>query len=578
MKIKHLLLTIYTLGFTLGVIAQCYDDSCDDDNDIPVPGCCTATTAGMTWSGYNDVECVNMYYGAGTGAGNPDTWISFTAPTTGYIQVTIDNITQDGPFGFVVFDHQNAEVCSSLNSFGLLAGYGCQDLPGDGVGGVTSTDTIEYMVEAGERYWLLVSSDVQNGGTTGTFEACVNIVPPPPPPPPVPGQDCTNAAILCGDDPFSQGNFTGIGIVENTDLNSCLNANERQSKWYTFTASESGTFEMLIDPNTNADDYDYAVYNTTNGCYTTGTTLPAPITCNFSGCPGNTGFTSQALCPGIMQYDCVGNPGDCSSSQLTATVPSLVAGQTYTIIIDNFTVSGTGFGVSFGGSAVMSPQSYQADFTAVLDQTDCEATLSITTAAIPNYTYDWNFGDGNTATGSDPGNHFYSEPGTYIVELTVTDALGCAVSSQVIIDVAACVPIPLPAGLSYFETELVQNEVNLKWVVGTESNVSYYTVQRSEDMSNWSDIDRIEAQGSSSSELTYYGVDRNPQMGNNYYRVKITDFDGSHTYTGAKQVSLSKGSVNVVKIVNIHGQEVPSSYKGFVYYMYADGTSKAVMQ
>ena len=181
MKFKNLLLAVSAVLINFGVFAQCYDDACDDDNDIGAPftACCTGNTAGATWSGYGDINCVNM----GTPT-NPDVWISFTADVTGYIQITIDNITQNGITQFVVFDHQNAEVCSSLNSFGLLAGEGCNDLPGDGPGGVTSIDTVAYPVEIGERYWVLVSADVENGAIPGTFELCIDLIQPPPPPPP----------------------------------------------------------------------------------------------------------------------------------------------------------------------------------------------------------------------------------------------------------------------------------------------------------------------------------------------------------------------------------------------------------
>ena len=39
-------------------------------------------------------------------------------------------------------------------------------------------------------------------------------------------------------------------------------------------------------------------------------------------------------------------------------------------------------------------------------------------------TYSWDFGDGNTGTGTNPG-HTYTYPGTYPVSLTVTNGMGC---------------------------------------------------------------------------------------------------------------------------------------------------------
>ena len=53
----------FGLFISLASQAQCYDDACDDDNDMVFVGetaCCVATTAGMTWSGYGDVDCVQI--------------------------------------------------------------------------------------------------------------------------------------------------------------------------------------------------------------------------------------------------------------------------------------------------------------------------------------------------------------------------------------------------------------------------------------------------------------------------------------------------------------------------------------
>lgn len=566
---------------------QCYDDNCDDDNDIPVPGCCTATTAGMTWSGYGDVGCVNM------GSGIPDTWISFTAPTTGFIQVTIDNITQDGVTQFVVFDHQNSEVCASLNSFGILAGSACNDLPGDGVGGVTSIDTIEYAVEAGERYWLLVSADVTNGATAGTFEACVNIIPPPPPPPPLPGQDCVTAQPLCNEsgDGFTNGQLDlGDGDVEENTTggwSSCI-GNETSSQWYTFTASEAGTITMLLEPFTyssatqSGDDFDWELYNiTASGCTNTAVSLA----CNYSGCRGATGFsaTGAAGLGQVAVTDYQANnppgPGDCESNQqFTTANVSLVAGNTYALLIQNFTGSLGGVEVFFGGTSVLGPTTTTVEFDALLDQTDCEATLTLlNNSGIPNYTYEWDFGDGTTVVGADPGDHYYGTPGTYIVDLTVTDPLGCTESFQRIIDVADCTPIPLPIGVTNFQANKFNNEVVVSWIAETQSGVDYFVVQRSTDIDNWEDVETVIGEGTTDTQFDYSIVDRSPIYDLSYYRLKEVNFNGEVNYSPLRSVKFLDNH-SLVKIVNIYGQLVSSEYRGVVYHIYSDGTSKTVIQ
>lgn len=543
---KSSLFTLIIVLINFGLNAQCYDDACDDDNDIGAPftACCTGNTAGATWSGYGDVGCVNM----GT-ATNPDVWISFTANVTGFIQITIDNITQSGITQFVVFDHQNSEVCASLNSFGILAGSGCNDLPGDGVGGVTSIDTVEYAVEIGERYWILVSADVQNGATPGTFTLCVDLIAPPPPPPPAPGQDCVDAQVLCNESGsgFYNGQLDlGDGnIEENTTggWSSCI-GNEQSSQWYTFTASSSGTIEMMLTPDNYTfvpgngpgtgsfgDDFDWELYNiTASGCTNTAVSLA----CDYAAPRGSTGFSATGAA-GFGQVSNTdyqapgGGPGD--QNQWNTTNVSLVAGNTYALIVQNYSGSLGGVTVDFQGTSIIGPVSANAEFSSTLISTGCEAQLSVTNAVIPNYIYTWDFGDGTTFTGSAPPDHYYTEPGTYIVSLVVADPLGCTVDNVLIIDVADCVV--LPVGLIDFDAELTEDNerVNLEWATNSEQDNDFFTIEKSIDGYDWERLREVDGVGNSTTIQYYQSVDDAPYFPTTYYRLKQTDFSGEYSFS-----------------------------------------------
>ena len=571
--------------------SQCYDDACDDDNDIPIPGCCTATTAGMTWSGYADVNCVNMWY-EGTGSGNPDTWMSFTAPTTGFIEIVIDAITANGPINYVVFDHQNAEVCSSLNSFGILAGEACNNLPADGVGGVTATDTIQYPVEAGERYWILVSSDVENGATAGTFNLCVDVVPPPPPPPPLPGQDCVDAQVLCNssNSGFYNGQLDlGDGNVEENfagGWSTCI-GDETSSQWYTFTASQTGNFEMMLTPDSyssatqSGDDFDWELYDiTASGC----TDAALSLACDYSGCDGSTGFSAT----GAAGFSQVGTtdyqdnnppgPGTCAGGPQweTATI-NLTAGNVYALLIQNYSGSLGGVTVDFQGSAIMGPISPQALFNAVLDPNGCEADLTTASTAIPNYTYTWDFGDGTTATGAGNGAHTYASAGTYIVSLTLTDQLGCSQSSQQIIDVADCTPLPVE--LAEFNAQILIDRVSVRWMTASELNNDYFVVEKSRDLSNWEEVAIVYGKGTTDKQNNYFSVDRAPYFGTSYYRLTQVDLDGERTFSAPVTIQFAQDADReLVRITNMFGQEVDATYRGVVYYFYNDGTKETVVK
>jgi len=75
------------------------------------------------------------------------------------------------------------------------------------------------------------------------------------------------------------------------------------------------------------------------------------------------------------------------------------------------------------------------------------ATVSIGT---PPYSYNWNFGDGNSATG-ETVDHVYTTPGTYVVTLTVTDGHGTIARSQQSVTVSQPPPPPPPPQVPWWQ-------------------------------------------------------------------------------------------------------------------------------
>ena len=147
--------------------------------------------------------------------------------------------------------------------------------------------------------------------------------------------DCISAIPVCGNSGFSYNSQDDGNIAE--ELGGCLSTDERYTVWYTFTIATSGTLTFTIDPVTFADDYDFGVYGPNLTC----TTLGNPIRCNYSGADGPTGLSLTSTDPngGIF--------GQWSSYM------DVVAGQTYYLVIDNFSQSSTGFSLNWGGTATL---------------------------------------------------------------------------------------------------------------------------------------------------------------------------------------------------------------------------------
>jgi hypothetical protein len=71
----------------------------------------------------------------------------------------------------------------------------------------------------------------------------------------------------------------------------------------------------------------------------------------------------------------------------------------------------------------------------------------------------------------------------------------------------------------------------LQWITLTELNTAYFDVEKRTEYDVFSNIGTVDAAGNSLSMLSYAFIDDGPAYGNNYYRLKMTDQDGSFSYS-----------------------------------------------
>lgn len=287
-----------------------------------------------------------------------------------------------------------------------------------------ATATASWVFTTGTTIYISVSS---NNGSGGNFELCINSIQQPP----VGGKDCSTAELLCTKNSFS----SSIGSGSNGFNPPCFASPLQRPIIYKFTVGVSGLLNWRATPNctTNANttEFDWAVYDITNGCpgtlvkcnYNyTGIVLIPPITSpqGMQGGVGgiNTGCTTTP--PGTVAGEI------CSGENVTA-------GRTYVIYIDQYTSSSDcTINFDFDGSTFeMAPL---ARFT-VSDTIGCESvTTTFTNTSIEGSTYLWDFDDGTTSTVANPPAKTYSTPGTYLITLTATSVSGCvSVASKTII-------------------------------------------------------------------------------------------------------------------------------------------------
>lgn len=100
---------------------------------------------------------------------------------------------------------------------------------------------------------------------------------------------------------------------------------------------------------------------------------------------------------------------------------------------------------------------------------------------------------------------------------------------------------PLPIELLSFTGEAKKYGVELEWKTASEINNDHFTVLHSASGMNFQSIGMVRGNGTTNLAHTYSLADFKPSLGNNYYRLSQTDFDG-------KSISSETIVINVLSL------------------------------
>jgi len=89
----------------------------------------------------------------------------------------------------------------------------------------------------------------------------------------------------------------------------------------------------------------------------------------------------------------------------------------------------------------------------------------------------------------------------------------------------------LPIQLSSFTGAIVKNTVALNWTTASEINNSYFTIERSGGLANFTAIGNVNSRGNSNQLQQYQFTDISALTGDNFYRLKQVDKDGKYSYS-----------------------------------------------
>ena len=162
-------------------------------------------------------------------------------------------------------------------------------------------------------------------------------------------QDCLGAIPVCQEMYSESSSPSGTGAINEIQSGETCTDGEINSIWYLFTTNEAGNLGFLITPNNPNDDYDWALFDLTDATceQLTANPLALVVSCNAAGgggCHGPTGATGAT--------NLTNAPGGCGfgNSPQNALVP-MQAGQTYALMVSNWTGSTNGYTIDFGLSS-----------------------------------------------------------------------------------------------------------------------------------------------------------------------------------------------------------------------------------
>lgn len=310
----------------------------------------------------------------------------------------------------------------------------------------------------GNIYYIRVSARV---GNTGTFQLCVNSYNEVP----EPSGDCPTAVLLCDKSSFAVEFLIGGGN-DNTEIQgaSCLvncggGTEETASTWYKWTCKDPGTLAFTLLPNNPNDDLDFIVYRLPNGidncsgkeelaCMASGENVGAPLS-EWVNCTGATGLS-------LTDPDTGEECGCQTGNNNFVRAIDMVAGESYALVVNNFTASNSGFSITWGGTGTfLGPE---ADFMVSPPMgAKCDEPVVITDNSDPgsgSIDYFWSFGEGaSTPVSTDPGPHtiIYNSFGTKYISLTITSSEGCIVTEIFTIEIEECCRLASDIGIALVE-------------------------------------------------------------------------------------------------------------------------------
>lgn len=118
------------------------------------------------------------------------------------------------------------------------------------------------------------------------------------------------------------------------------------------------------------------------------------------------------------------------------------------------------------------------------------------------------------------------------------------VVADLYLEVETTQAIPAPVAWAGFEATAEQGGVNLEWSTEQEWNNAGFTVERSAEGYRWQDLATVAAGTQPEGPQHYAYRDHHPLPGENFYRIRQTDYDGTTDYSDIRTVRVDAAPIH----------------------------------
>ena len=126
----------------------------------------------------------------------------------------------------------------------------------------------------------------------------------------------------------------------------------------------------------------------------------------------------------------------------------------------------------------------------------------------------------------------------------------------------------------FFSGKTIDNQIQLQWSTASESNNESFTVEKLIN-EKWEPTIVASGAGWSNYRINYTVYDNTPLPGNNYYRLKQVDFDGTTSYSYIILVRYEGIIVNdEVEYYDLNGRRVTELQPNTPYIKIGGGKAK----